>query len=83
MEKQDYRPLGVGDLVRVLRACRLPDIEESLGVSQIERIDRSADGTCLYWVRGFLCARTERQLRRTRTMSEIWAEDDEREERSQ
>lgn len=68
------RPLGVGDLVRVLRACRLP-IEEPLGIGEIERITDSA-GERLYWVRGFHCARTERVLRRTKTLTEAWAEQD-------
>ncbi len=72
-ETHDYRPLGVGDLVRVLRACRLP-VEDVLGVGQIERVSRSESGERLYWVRGFPVARTERELRRTRTMADVWAE---------
>jgi hypothetical protein len=67
------RPLGVGDLVRVLRAARLP-LEDVLGVGEIERVTRASSGASLYWVRGFACARTERELRRTRTLAEAWAE---------
>lgn len=72
------RPLGVGDLVRVLRAARLP-LEDVLGVGEIERVTRTASGELLYWVRGFACAKSERVLRRTKTLAEAWAE--EREER--
>ena len=73
-----FRPLGVGDLVRVLRACRLP-AEDVLGVGQIERVTRSNAGESLYWVRGFPCARTARELRRTRTLAEAYAERDDME----
>jgi hypothetical protein len=59
------RPLAVGDVVRVLRASRLP-IEEPLGVGEIERVTH-AEGGRLYWVSGFACARSERELRRTQT----------------
>lgn len=72
------RPLGVGDLVRVLRAARLP-LEDVLGIGQIEQVTRGSSGELLYWVRGFACARTERELRLTKTLAEAWAEqDDER-----
>jgi hypothetical protein len=71
------RPLGVGDAVTVLRAARLPAVEESIGVSVIERVTRSTNGESLYWVRGFLAARTERELRRWKSLAEVWAEQDE------
>lgn len=71
----DFRPLGVGDLVRVLRACRLPT-EDVLGVGVIHQVTRASSGESLYWVRGFECARTARELRRTRTLAEQWAEQD-------
>lgn len=71
------RPLGVGDAVTVLRAARLPDVEEPIGVSVIERVTRAESGERLYWVRGFPCARTERELRRWTSMAENWAEEDE------
>jgi len=72
------RPLGVGDAVTVLRAARLP-IEESLGVGVIQRIARQSSGQSLYWVSGFPCARTERTLRRWKSLAEAWAEQDEME----
>jgi len=59
----DMRPLGVGDTVKVLRAVRLP-VEDVIGVGVIERVSRASSGESLYWVRGFACARTERELRR-------------------
>lgn len=69
------RPLGVGDAVTVLRACRLP-IEEPLGRGVITAVtSRSRDR--LFWVSGFVCARTERELRRVTTLAERWAEEDE------
>lgn len=70
----DMRPLGVGDLVKVLRACRLPKVEETLGVGQIRSITRTENGTILYWINGFACARTERELRRTKTLADVYAE---------
>jgi hypothetical protein len=73
-----YRPLGVGDTVKVLRASRLP-VEEVLGVGPIERTSRSNFGEMLYWIRGFDCARTERVLRRWTSLSEALAEQDEAE----
>ena len=72
-ESEQYRPLGVGDLVKVLRASRLP-IEDSLGIGCIERVSHSSSGERLYWVRGFACARTVRELRRTKTLADVWAE---------
>lgn len=72
----NFRPLGVGDLVRVLRASRLP-IEESLGVGEIHRTERTESGERIYWVRGFTCARTERVLRRTQTLAEWLADREE------
>jgi len=73
--EKNFRPLGVGDAVTVLRAIRIP-IEDPLGVGVIERISRSASGEVLYWVRGFACARTERELRRWKPLAEAWAEQD-------
>ena len=73
------RPLGIGDAVTVLRAARLPAIEESLGVSVIERVTRSESGAFLYWVCGFPCARTERELRRWKSLADEQAEQDEME----
>lgn len=72
------RPLGVGDLVKVLRAVRLP-LEEPIGIGTIERVTRASNGECLYWVRGFPCARTERELRRTKTLADVYAEQDDSE----
>lgn len=72
------RPLGVGDLVRVLRSCRLP-VEDAIGRGEIERITRGASGEALYWVRGFGCARTERELRRFVTLAEAWVSQDDEE----
>lgn len=54
--------LEVGDTVKVLRAARLP-LEDVLGIGPIERITRSESDELLYWVRGFACARSERELR--------------------
>ena len=50
-----------GDFVAVLRACRLP-VEEPIGAGVIERVTLCGS-TRLYWVSGFLCARTDRELR--------------------
>ena len=52
----------VGDEVDVLRAARLPKVEESIGRGVVSRISESA-GEPLYWVTGFLVGRTARQLR--------------------
>lgn len=79
MREVRVRPLGVGDAVTVLRAARLPAIEEPLGVSVIEHVTRATSGESLYWVRGFLCARTQRELRRWKSLAEEWAEQDEME----
>lgn len=73
------RPLGVGDAVRVLRAARLPGVEEVIAVSVIERVSRASSGESLYWVRGFSCARTERELRRWTSLAETWSAQDEAE----
>lgn len=51
----------VGDTVTVLRASRLPKIEEPLGVGVVERITYSVE--TLYWVNGFPVARNARVLR--------------------
>lgn len=73
------RPLGVGDMVKVLRACRLPGVEEVVGVAPIERVTRAGSGESLYWVRGFAVARTERELRRWKSLADVYAEQDEAE----
>lgn len=73
------RPLGVGDAVKVLRAARLPNVEESIGVSVIERVTRAESGERLYWVKGFTCARTERELRRWTSMADQWAKEEDEE----
>jgi hypothetical protein len=70
------RPLGVGDAVKVLRAARLP-LEDVIGVSVIERVTRASSGEPLYWVRGFACARSDRELRLWKSMAEVDAERDE------
>lgn len=72
------RPFGVGDAVTVLRAARLP-VEEVLGVTVIERVTRATSGESLYWLQGFACARTARMLRPWKSMSDVWAEQDEAE----
>ena len=69
------RPLGVGDVVVVLRAARLPNVEESIGRGVITAVTTGRER--LYWVSGFVCARTERELRRVTTLSEQWAAEDE------
>ena len=74
----DFRPLGVGDTVKVLRACRLP-IEDVIGVGVIERVTRSESGERLHWIRGFSMARTDRELRRWKSLAELWAEQDQME----
>jgi hypothetical protein len=55
----------VGDTVEVLRACRLPQVEEVLGRGTVERItnDTAPLSEWLYWVGGFPCARSSRELR--------------------
>lgn len=52
----------VGDRVNVLRASRLPKVEEVVGAGDVERITGEFP-TNLYWVRGFACARLARELR--------------------
>jgi hypothetical protein len=67
--------------VTVLRAVRLPKVEEPLGRGVITAVTTGRER--LYWVSGFVCARTERELRRVVTLAEKWAEEDEeRQERS-
>jgi hypothetical protein len=83
----------VGDLVDVLRACRLPKVEEVTATGRIERITESSMGERLYWVDGCPVARTVREIRLVRrgafssdnhlavnprkTLTEQWAEEDE------
>ena len=50
-----------GDRVEVLRACRLP-IQDVLGDGIIARIT-GTESEPLYWISGFLTARTGRELR--------------------
>lgn len=82
-----------GDLVDVLRACRLPKVEEVIGTGVIEDISESTSGERLYWITGFKAARTVREIRLVRrgrisednhllvhprkTLAEVWAEQDE------
>lgn len=82
-----------GDLVDVLRACRLPKVEEVIGTGVIEDTSESVGGETLYWITGFKTARTVREIRLVRrgrisddnhllvhprkTLSEAWAEEDE------
>lgn len=69
----------IGDRVNVLRACRLPKIEESLGIGTITKITPSITGSNLYWISGFDCAKTGRELRHAevKTLAQVWAEQDE------
>jgi hypothetical protein len=53
----------VGDRVEVLRACRLPHVEEVMATGLVERITESADGTVLHWISGLPAGRTVRELR--------------------
>lgn len=55
--------LLVGDYVKVLRACRLPAVEEVVGVGCVQRVTYMPDGAALYWIEGFATARTARELR--------------------
>ena len=53
----------VGDAVMVLAAIRLPQ-EYPIGAGRIHKVTyQSSDGEPLYWVTGFLTARTARVLR--------------------
>ncbi len=52
----------VGDRVEVLRAARLPQVEEAIGTGVVARITMSGYEE-LYWVDGFPTARTARELR--------------------
>lgn len=54
--------IRVGDEVIVLRAARLPR-EEALGRGRVARIEPGLSGQ-LFWISGFLCARTAREIRR-------------------
>jgi len=86
----------VGDEVDVLRACRLPNVEEVIASGRVERITRSGAGEPLHWISGLPVARTVREIRLVRrgareqfpednhlrvhprkTLSEVWAEEDE------
>ena len=55
----------VGDAVDVLRAARLPKVEEVIGTGRVLRVSAS-DGDALYWIDGFWCARSARELRLVR-----------------
>jgi hypothetical protein len=83
----------VGDEVDVLRACRLPSVEEVTASGRIERITESSTGETLHWVSGVSVAKTIREIRLVRrgrlsddnhllvrprkTLAEAWAEEDE------
>lgn len=83
----------VDDLVDVLRACRLPAVEEVIGTGRIHRITVSTQGEPLHWVEGFPVARSVREIRLVRrgrisednhllvkprkTLAEVMAEEDE------
>lgn len=83
----------VGDLVDVLRACRLPSFEEVIATGNIERISQSMSVETLYWISGVLVAKTIREIRLIRrgalsddnhlsvnprkTLAQQWAEEDE------
>jgi hypothetical protein len=56
----------VGDVVDVLRAARLPAVEEVVGTGIVERITESESGEPLHWVSGFPCARSVREIRLVR-----------------
>ena len=51
-----------GDHVEVLRASRLPAVEEVIGDGIVVKVTGTVDEP-LYWVSGFMAARTARQLR--------------------
>ena len=53
---------AIGERVNVLRATRLPKVEEVVGQGTITRVTES-QGTYLYWIDGFAVARTARELR--------------------
>jgi hypothetical protein len=55
----------VGDIVNVLRACRLPQFEEIIGTGTIHNITRN-DIETLYWITGFSCARSRLVLRHSK-----------------
>jgi hypothetical protein len=52
-----------GDTVDVLRACRLPAVEEVIQTGRIARVDVRPDGEPLYWIAGLPVARTAGVLR--------------------
>jgi hypothetical protein len=52
----------VGDRVEVLRACRLPKVEEVIGQGVVMNITGDYPNQ-LYWIEGFPLARDARQLR--------------------
>lgn len=56
----------VGDEVDVLRACRLPSVEEVIATGRIERITETTNGERLHWVAGLSVARTVREIRLVR-----------------
>jgi hypothetical protein len=52
----------VGDRVSVLRASRLPKVEESIGQGVVTRVTGDFPNQ-LYWIDGFAVARDAQQLR--------------------
>jgi hypothetical protein len=52
----------VGDRVEVLRAARLPKVEEVIGQGVVTRVTGEYPNQ-LYWIDGFAVARDARQLR--------------------
>lgn len=52
----------VGDTVEVLRASRLPAVEEVLGCGVVQRVTGEFPNQ-LYWIEGFAMARDARTLR--------------------
>lgn len=58
-------PFNVGDEVNVLRACRLPKVEEVIGRGTITRVTHvSTTGEAIYWITGFAVGRSARELRK-------------------
>ena len=55
------KTLKVGDRVTVLRACRLPSVEEAIGSGVIESMTKGSYPA--FFVSGFPCARTAEVLR--------------------
>ena len=56
----------VGDEVDVLRACRLPGVEEVVATGHVERITTSSTGEALHWIKGVATAKTVREIRLVR-----------------